>query len=225
MEKAAAMEKNIEIVPLEVKYPQGSEKHLIKAILNRDVPPGKLPMDVRTIVQNVSTALAIKEAVVDGKPLVERRITVTGRLIEEPKNIRVRIGTLFEDVINACGGLLETPRKVIMGGPMMGIAQKGLDVPVIKTTCGILVLGKDEIDETAPRSCIRCGRCMDVCPMKLLPNMLGLLSERRRWQEISTYYLFDCIECGCCAYICPAKRPLVHYIKLAKYYVSKEKDK
>ncbi|MBU1153019.1 electron transport complex subunit RsxC [bacterium] len=225
MEKAVRSEKRIKVIPLKVKYPQGSEKHLIKTILQKEVPSGKLPMDVKTVVLNVSTALAIKEAVVNGLPLIEREITVIGRPINESKNLRVRLGTLFTEVIKTCGGFVETPARVIMGGPMMGIAQKTLDLPIIKTTCGILALTKEDISLEIPSNCIRCGKCVDACPMKLMPNMLGLLAQRRKLNELREYHLSDCIECGCCAFVCPAKRPLVHYFKLGKYLIAKDDKK
>ncbi|MDI6736210.1 MAG: electron transport complex subunit RsxC [bacterium] len=222
MAKAIKGEKDIEVMPLETKYPQGSEKQLIKAVLNREVPSGKLPLDVGVVVQNVGTALAIMEAVVLGKPLIDRTVTVTGLAIKEPQNLRVRIGTLFQDVIDACGGFDKEPGKIIMGGPMMGIAQKSTDVPVIKGTSGILVLPKKEVNLSHPRDCIRCGRCIEICPMRLMPNMLGILVERARWEEAKTYHLLDCIECGSCGYACPSNRSLVHFIKLGKFKISKK---
>ncbi|MFH1563541.1 MAG: electron transport complex subunit RsxC [Nitrospirota bacterium] len=222
MAKATKAEKDIEVVPLKTKYPQGSEKQLIKAVLNREVPSGGLPLDVGVVVQNVGTALAIMEAVVLGKPLIDRTVTVTGLAVKEPQNLRVRIGTLFQDVIDACGGFDKEPGKIIMGGPMMGIAQKSTDVPVIKGTSGILVLPKKEVKLINPKDCIRCGRCIEVCPMRLMPNMLGILVERARWEEAKKYHLLDCIECGSCGYVCPSNRSLVHFIKLGKFKISKK---
>ncbi len=222
MAKASKGEKDIEVVPLKTKYPQGSEKQLIKAVLNREVPSGRLPLDVGVVVQNVGTALAIMEAVVLGKPLIDRTVTVTGLAVKEPQNFRVRIGTLFQDVIDACGGFDKEPGKIIMGGPMMGIAQKSTDVPVIKGTSGILVLPKKEVNLSHPRDCIRCGRCIEVCPMRLMPNMLGILVERAKFDEAKRYHLLDCIECGSCGYVCPSNRSLVHFIKLGKFKISKK---
>ncbi len=210
----------INVVILKVKYPQGAEKQLIKAILKREVPSGGLPMDVGVIVQNVSTALAISEALTHNKPLIERQITVSGNYcIKEPQNLLVRIGTLFSDIIEFCGGFSEEPAKVIMGGPMMGISQERLDVPVIKGTSGILALSKKEVQINEIKSCIRCGACVEGCPMGLMPQMISIAVQRARLDIIKQYSVKDCIECGCCAYLCPAKRPLVQYIKLAKLMV------
>lgn len=222
MAKATKEEKNIQVVPLKTKYPQGGEKQLIKAVLNREVPSGGLPLDVGVVVQNVGTALAIMETVTSGKPLIDRTVTVTGLGIKEPQNLRVRIGTSFQDVIDACGGFDKEPGKIIMGGPMMGLAQKSTDVPVIKGTSGILVLPKKEVKISISKDCIRCGKCIEVCPMRLMPNMLGLLVERRRFDEVKDYHLLDCIECGSCGYVCPANRSLVHFIKLGKFKVNKK---
>lgn len=222
MEKASSSDNDITVIALEVKYPQGAEKQLIKAILNREVPAGGLPMDVGCLVQNVGTALAIKEAVLDGKPLIERVITVTGEPIETPQNLRVRIGTSFADVIESCGGFTEEPGKIIMGGPMMGLAQWSLDIPVIKTTSSILALTKNEAHLDRVGACIRCGQCINACSMGLMPNMLALLSERGRYTQTRELGILSCVECGSCAFVCPAKRPLIHYLKLAKYYLSKQ---
>ncbi|RJQ21238.1 MAG: electron transport complex subunit RsxC [Nitrospiraceae bacterium] len=220
MKSAASGESNIKIHSLEIKYPQGAEKMLIKAIKNREVPSKGLPMDVSVVVQNIGTALAIYEAVRYGKPLIERVVTVTGNGIKEPRNMMVRIGTLLSDVIEQCGGLVEGAVKVISGGPMMGFAQWSLDVPVTKGTSGILVLTEIEYvasDEYFP--CIRCGRCVDVCPIGLNPSMLSILAEKGFYEEAKQYNLFDCFECGSCAYVCPAKRPMVQFMRLAKSQV------
>ncbi|MEW6618855.1 MAG: electron transport complex subunit RsxC [bacterium] len=222
MAKATKEEKNIKVIPLQTKYPQGGEKQLIKAVLSREVPSGGLPLDVGVVVQNAATTLAIMEAVILGKPLIDRIVTVTGLAIKEPQNLRVRIGTLFQNVIDACGGFDKEPGKIIMGGPMMGLSQKNTEVPVIKTTSGILVLPKKETRISSHRDCIRCGRCIEVCPMRLMPNMLSILVERGRFNEAKDYHLLDCIECGCCGYVCPSNRSLVHFIKLGKFKISKK---
>ena len=220
MKSAVAGESNIGVWALEVKYPQGAEKMLIKAIKGREVPTKGLPMDVGVVVQNVGTALAVYDAVRFGKPLIERVVTVTGAGIKEPANIMARIGTLMSDIVEQCGGLVEGAVKVISGGPMMGFAQWTLDVPVIKGTSGILVLAQDEyVSSEEYSACIRCGSCIDVCPMGLNPSMLSILSEKGFFEEAKEYNLFDCFECGSCAYVCPAKRPMVQFIRLAKSQV------
>ncbi len=218
MEAVVANESDIEVRTLTVKYPQGAEKMLIKAIIGREVPPkGGLPMDVGVVVQNVGTALAIYEAVRYGKPLIERVVTVTGKGIREPKNMMVRIGTMLTELLEDCGGLVDGAVKVIVGGPMMGFAQWSLDVPVVKGTSGILVQTEEDFFPSEEYfTCIRCGRCVDVCPMGLNPSMLSILSEKGHYEEAKEYNLFDCFECGSCAFVCPSKRPMVQFIRLAK---------
>jgi len=206
----------IKIVVLPTKYPQGAEKQLIKAITKREVPPGGLPMDVGVVVQNVSTALAIKEAVVDGKALVERVVTVSGPRVKNPANFRVRIGTLISELITACGGLPDDTERIIVGGPMMGIAQQTTEIPVTKGTTGILLLPKDEFRSEEIEPCIRCGKCNEVCPMNLLISEIGRYAENKDWESTKKLNVDDCMECGACAYVCSAKRPLVQYIKWAK---------
>jgi len=220
MKAASSGDSNIEVHALEIKYPQGAEKMLIKAIKGREVPTKGLPMDVGVVVQNVGTALAIYEAVRYGKPLIDRVVTVTGNGIKEPANMMVRIGTLFSDIIEQCGGFVDGAVKVISGGPMMGFAQWTLDVPVVKGTSGILVMSEDEyVASDEYSSCIRCGSCLDVCPMGLNPSMLSILSEKGFYDETKDYNLFDCFECGSCAYVCPSKRPMVQFMRLAKSQV------
>jgi electron transport complex protein RnfC len=218
MKEAAAAEPDIEVEACEVKYPQGAEKMLIKALTGREVPSkGGLPMDVGVVVQNIGTAVAVYEAARYGKPLVERVVTVTGGGIREPRNLLVRIGAMVSHLIDECGGFKGGPAKVVSGGPMMGFALYTLDMPVTKGTSGILVMAEEEMVHTgAYQSCIRCGRCIDICPMQLMPSMLSVLSEAGFYEDAKEYDLFDCFECGSCAYVCPAKRPIVQFVRLAK---------
>lgn len=220
MKKAAAGDRNIEVCALEVKYPQGAEKMLIKAITGREVPPRGLPMDVATVVQNVGTAFAIYEAVRFGKPLIERVVTVTGEGIRKPSNLMVRIGTLVSELIDYCGGFVNGVGKVIAGGPMMGFALGSLEVAVTKGTSGILIIPEEGVihaEEFKP--CIRCGRCINICPMGLMPSMLSVLAEKGHYEDMKDYNLFDCFECGSCAFVCPSKRPIVQFIRLGKSLV------
>ncbi len=217
MKEAAEGQENIEVCALQTKYPEGAEKMLIKALTGREVPPRGLPMDVSVVVQNVGTAFAVYEAVRYGKPLIERVVTVTGEGINEPKNLMVKIGTLISHLIEECGGLKDESLKVIAGGPMMGFAVPSLDVPVTKGTSGILVLTEGEIVHSEDfKPCIRCGRCIDICPMGLMPSMISLYSEKGFYEAAKEYNLFDCFECGSCTYGCPSKRPIVQLVRLAK---------
>ncbi|MBA3070883.1 MAG: RnfABCDGE type electron transport complex subunit C, partial [Nitrospirae bacterium] len=198
--------------------PQGAEKMLIKAITGRKVPPPPgLPMDVGVVVQNVGTALAVYEAARYGKPLIERVVAVTGEGISNPSNLMVKIGALVSDIIKECGGFRGDAGKVISGGPMMGFALPSLDVPVTKGTSGILVIPEEGVIHAYKFGpCIRCGRCIDICPMGLMPSMMSILSEKGHYEDAKEYNLFDCFECGSCAFVCPSKRPIVQFIRLAK---------
>ncbi len=224
MTKAAAGSPEIKVWPVKVKYPQGAEKMLIQAIAGRTVPAGGLPMDIGVVVQNVGTAEAIYSAVRFGRPLIERYVTVTGRGVKEPKNFLVRIGTPFSQLIAEAGGLTEDAAKVISGGPMMGMSQYTLEVPVIKGTSGITVLLKSEVGSGIYGPCIRCGRCIDACPMKLQPSFLGLYIEKGHYQDAKDFNLMDCFECGSCTFVCPANRPMVQWVKKAKKELAKKKS-
>ncbi|TET22954.1 MAG: electron transport complex subunit RsxC [Candidatus Cloacimonadota bacterium] len=209
-------EENIGIELLDVKYPEGAEKMLIHALLKRVVPAGGLPMDVGVVVHNVGTAVAIVEAIRDGKPLIERVVTITGKGIRNPGNYLVQIGTPFGDVIDAAGGMTENAVKIIMGGPLMGIAQSAPDVPVVKGTSGILVLTEGDIDTAEECNCIRCSRCIDRCPMNLLPTEFVKFVKGETWDDLEQYHIMDCIECGCCSFVCPSKIPIVQYVNVGK---------
>jgi len=201
-------------------YPQGSEKQLIKNILNKEVPSGKLPFDVGVVVHNVGTIFAIYEAVYLNKPLYERVVTVSGSCLVSGKNLLVRLGTAISELINFCG-LKEAPKKIIIGGPMMGIAQYTDAVPVIKTTSGVILMSKEELNIKKEESCIRCGACVRACPMGLMPCLINLAVEKELGEELKSYSVLDCIECGLCSYVCPANRNLVQSIKRAKWEVAK----
>lgn len=204
---------------LKSHYPQGGEKQLIKNILKREVPQGKLPFDVGCVVHNIGTVFAIYEAVYMNKPLYERVVTITGNCLKNPKNLLVRIGTPLRDLITECGSLIEEPSKVIIGGPMMGISQYTLDTPVIKTTTGVIFFTREEIEETKEEFCLHCGECIINCPMGIYPNLISLAVENEKFDLAENYGPLDCIECGLCNYLCPAKRSLVQAIKKAKILI------
>jgi electron transport complex protein RnfC len=226
IKEAITDEPSARVVCLEVKYPQGAEKQLIKTLVDREVPSsGGLPMDVGVLVQNVGTSSAIDQAVRLGIPLIERVVTVTGEGIREPKNLRVRIGTPIGVLLEACGGLVDGPGKLILGGPMMGLSQHTTDVPVIKGTSGIVVLPPSQIQLEEPQTCIRCGTCVTVCPMNLLPSFIGTFASQGMFDQAENYYALDCIECGSCSFACPAKIPLVHLIRYAKAEVLAKKSR
>lgn len=209
-------EYGIKIVGLQVKYPQGAEKHLISAITKREVPMGGLPMDVGCVVQNVGSAAAVAEAVVEGKPLIERITTVTGLPVKNPSNWRLKLGTPIQEAIKLAGGVTCEPGKIILGGPMMGFAQKSLQVTVMKNTSGILLLKKEEITQYQSTACIRCGKCLDACPMNLQPGSLSAAIESEKFEIAAKNNIMDCVECGSCAYVCPSCRPLVQHFRRAK---------
>ncbi|MFC2167739.1 electron transport complex subunit RsxC [Acidobacteriota bacterium] len=213
----------IEVVLLKTKYPQGAEKNLIYALLNREVPKGGLPFDVGVLVQNVGTVKAIWDAAKTGIPLYERALTVSGTGVINPKNLMVRIGTPFKDVLEFCGGQTDESNILVMGGPMMGLSQWTLDVPVIKGTSGIL--SWQDTPPAAVHNCIQCARCVDHCPMNLIPTQLMKYAKNDHIKEAEDWGILDCVECGCCQYSCPASIPLVHWLRLGKNNVMIEKRK
>jgi len=219
LKKALNGKKGIEIVVLATKYPQGGEKQLIKAVTGREVPSGGLPMDAGVIVNNAGTCASVANTLKTGMPLIERITTVTGSGVKEPKNLLIRIGTPILDLIEQCGGFNGVPGKILMGGPMMGLAQSSLDVPAIKGTTGILVLERDEVKLYEPTPCINCARCVDACPIFLLPTTIAKYAQRNMWDEAENYHALDCIECGCCSYVCPAHIPLTQHIRIAKSHI------
>ncbi|MFA5815435.1 MAG: electron transport complex subunit RsxC [Bacteroidales bacterium] len=211
----------IRVEALKVKYPQGGEKQLIKAITGREVPSGRLPIDVGAVVYNVGTAFAVYEAITKNKPLFERIVTVTGKSMERTANYLVRIGTPVTELIEATGGMPEDTGKVINGGPMMGKALPLLDVPVTKGTSGIVLMPVAESNRRTTMNCIRCSRCNSVCAMGLEPYFLMSLGEAKRWDDMEQERVMDCMECGSCSYTCPSGRPLLDYIRLGKNSVNR----
>ena len=216
LRKLAADYKGIEIMPLQMKYPQGGEKQLIDAVIRRQVKSGALPISEGALVQNVGTAYAVYEAVQKNKPLFERVVTVTGKALTSPSNFLVRIGTPIRCLIDAAGGMPENTGKIISGGPMMGKALASVDAPVCKGSSGVLLLTREESVRKPARDCIRCAKCVNVCPMGLNPTLLMTATEFQNWELAEKNHITDCIECGSCSYTCPANRPLLDRIRLGK---------
>lgn len=213
--------KEISLAKCKTKYPQGGEKQLIFALTKKKVPSGGLPMDIGCVVHNAATVFAVREAVCDGIPLYRRVITAGGPALRSPKNLVVPIGTPLRFVLQHCGIDLGSVKKIIAGGPMTGMAQSEIDVPVMKSTAGVLAF--DSIDETAKSlTCIGCGRCAEVCPMRLIPSFLAKYVNKNRTDDALRWGLLDCIECGACAYMCPSRNDLVHYFKLGKYWAKRQ---
>ena len=209
-------EKSLSVIVLKTKYPQGAEKMLIKAVTGEEVPPGRLPPDVGIVIQNTATAIAIYDAVVNGEVQVTAAVTVTGRGVISPKNLIIPIGTSIKDVLDYCGGLTGDAAKVIAGGPMMGTAQYDLSAPVVKATSGIVVLTKKDIDAKEETACLRCGRCISVCPLNLMPTRLARYTQLGNYELAEASGITVCMECGSCAYTCPANIPLVQWLRLGK---------
>ncbi|SES75251.1 electron transport complex protein RnfC [Natronincola peptidivorans] len=223
MLKAIEKEDDVQVVALETKYPQGGEKQLIYAITNKEVPSGGLPMDVGVIVTNVGTAAQVAKTIKTGIPLIERVTTVTGKAIKNPKNLLIKIGTPVKSLIEECGGYAVTPGKLILGGPMMGNAQHTDEIPAVKGTSGILVFDEVEAELPNPSNCIRCGRCVEICPANLQPVYISENSLSNRMEQTEKYRALDCIECGSCSYVCPSRRPLLPSIRVAKNQIIAKK--
>jgi len=221
LESLAREYEGISIHPLKVKYPQGAEKQLIKALINREVPSGGLPVDVGTVVHNVGTAYAVYEAIQKNKPLVERVVTISGKDMDKPLNLLTRIGTPLSKLIEHAGGLPDNTAKVVNGGPMMGKALGSLEIPVTKGTSGIIIFSEEESRRKETGPCIRCTKCISICPMGLEPYLLMTLTEKELYDRSEKERIMDCMECGSCSFTCPANRPLLDYIRLGKANVGR----
>ena len=225
MRKAAKSAEGVNVIELKQKYPQGSEKQIINTITGEEVPMGALPMDVGCIVINVGTVVEICHALSKGAALHTRVVTVSGDAVKNPSNICARIGTPFRALTDAAGGFRKEPHKIIMGGPMMGIAATSLDVPVVKGTSGILVFSEKYSHTAKESACIRCGRCVAACPMRLMPTTLDMYSRKNDLDTLIKNNIMNCIECGSCTYVCPAKRYLVQSIRMGKQKIAARRSK
>jgi H+/Na+-translocating ferredoxin:NAD+ oxidoreductase subunit C len=225
LERTRPTDIDVTVLPLTVKYPQGAEKMLLKAVLDREVPSGKLPATVGAIVQNVASVATLAEVFETGLPLIERIVTVSGPGVVRPANLIVPVGTLTRDVLTFCGGLTDDAAEVLFGGPMMGTALASLDVPVLKGTTGIVVLTDAEVRDLAQSPCIHCGRCLEACPMFLNPSLLGDLARVGRYDEMAEAHLADCMLCGSCSYVCPSNIPLAQLFTASKAALRKQTAK
>lgn len=224
LKKLVVNEPDITVKALKTKYPQGAERQLIYATTGRAINSSMLPADAGCIVDNVDTIVAVNQAVREGKPLMHRIVTVTGDAINDPRNFIVRIGTNYAELIEEAGGFKSEPAKVVSGGPMMGFALFGLDVPTTKTSSALLAMTEDEVSRYEPSACINCGRCVEVCPGRVLPSKLADFAEQGNDEKFVAYNGMECCECGCCSYVCPAKRPLTQEIKsMRKMQLAKRK--
>lgn len=220
--RKAAAGTNITVASVHTRYPMGGERQTVKAVLNREVPTGGLPLDVGVVVMNVGTAAAVARAVVRGKPLTHRVVTVSGAGVKQPKNLLVPIGISYGELIDYCGGMTEDAARVVAGGPMMGFTIGDLKSPVTKGTSGLTILTKSDVKKSAETACVRCGRCVDVCPLGLVPTKMAHAAKHQDWELAKRYYLTACCECGCCAYACPASIPLVQLMRVGKAKMPKE---
>jgi electron transport complex protein RnfC len=214
---------DVTVLPLTVKYPQGAEKMLIKTVTGVEVQSGQLPVSLGVVVQNVGSAASIGEIFETGLPLLERIVTVTGNGIRRPANLIVPVGTKLRDLIDACGGLTDDAAEIVFGGPMMGVAQSNLDVPIVKGTTGVVVLSMKDVDLKKSYPCIRCGSCIDACPIFLNPSNLADLARKGRYEEMESANLLDCMLCGSCSYVCPSNIPLAQLFQASKVALKKRK--
>lgn len=215
----------ITVIPLKTKYPQGSERHLIYATTKRAINSSMLPADAGCIVNNVDTICSVYQAVCEGKPLMKRIVTVTGDCIKNPQNFRVPVGTNYHELIEEAGGFIKEPEKIVSGGPMMGFSIFDLDVPATKTSSALLCLAKDDISSSKETACINCGRCVEVCPGRVIPSKLADFAIHKDYERFEKFNGMECIECGCCSYICPAKRQLTQSIKSMRRMILNERKK
>ncbi|HBG01490.1 MAG TPA: electron transport complex subunit RsxC, partial [Firmicutes bacterium] len=225
MQEAIKGYDQLSIVVLKVRYPQGAEKQLIRAVLGKEVPSGGLPHDTGCVVNNVHTAIAVYEALAKGKPSYERVVTISGGSVVDPRNLLVRVGTPIQTLLDFCGGLLGQPAALVGGGPMTGPPVLDLLGPVVKNLSGVLALSQEEAAFDENRPCIRCARCVDVCPMGLTPNLLGEYSDKGLYEKADKLNVRDCIECGLCSFACPSKRALVTWIKKGKAGLAAQRAK
>ncbi len=226
LKKLTRDEQRISVRALKTKYPQGAERQLIYAVTGRKINSSMLPADVGCVVNNVDTLTAVYRAVMEGRPLMERIITVTGDAVNQPRNFRVRIGMSYQDLVEAAGGFKCQPAKIVCGGPMMGFAMFGLNVPTTKTSTALLAFTEDEVAAMEPGPCINCGRCLEVCPGRVMPSRLADYAERFDEEAFLANNGMECCECGCCSFVCPAKRPLTQQIKsMRKIQLAKRKKK
>jgi electron transport complex protein RnfC len=223
LERTRPTDIDVSILPLTVKYPQGAEKMLIKSVTGREVPSGKLPVSLGVVVQNVGSAASIAEIFDTGLPLLERIVTVSGPGVRDPANLIVPVGTKLRDLLAACGGVTDDAEEIIFGGPMMGVAQSSLDVPIVKGTTGVIVLTAPDLNPADSYPCIRCGRCLDACPVFLNPSALADYARKARYEEMEAMHLMDCMLCGSCSYVCPSKIPLSQLFQAGKTALRKRK--